>query len=342
MYIEFRGVQYDIDDEIDCYFLNEHIVFDQYRKSKLDIGKRTDFSTKIYNKDLKDVLYRKAMHGSYEFARESVYDFDNERFECLSDDKCIFRKKTKSDFDTLIIAFPSFAGPEGRFTANRTNISEKLIDLETDLLVIHEDPMRMPESLYPSNLILGISDLYPSVETLSQKIRECIQKKYKNVVIYGESKHVAGSVVYALELSDIVTHVLLMSGQTTFVWEQSPWVKKYLKWANRPNHLTHQFLDMPDIQFMHIIKTNNFRKMNLSEKILNPFKFVDETNLKIDYYYGIYDSDYTMFKKHVENMNLKNVTMHGVDYKISDTQRHNIKPYIDRHVFPKYIKNLTN
>lgn len=59
MKLIFRDIEYDLDDTIDSYFLNENIIQDQYRKSKLDIGKRVDYSTRIYNRDLKNVLQDK-------------------------------------------------------------------------------------------------------------------------------------------------------------------------------------------------------------------------------------------------------------------------------------------
>lgn len=338
MKIIFRDIEYDLDDEVDSYFLNENIIYDQYRKSKLDIGKRVDYSTRIYNNDLHRVLYDKAMHGSWEFARANVNTYDTNRFEKLTDDYCILKKKTSTNHDTLIITFPSFAGPEGRFSANRTNISEKIIEQDTDLIVVHEDPFRMPEHLYPSNLMLGISDELNTVELAAERIRECITKEYKNIIIHSESKHCAGGVSYALQLSDIVTHILLMAGPTTFDWDRSPWVQKYLKWEKRPEELKYQFLDMPDAQFMHIIKTYNFKKMNLSDEILNPFKYISNTNIKVDYYQGKYDRDYIGFRNLIRDIH--NVTIHEVDYKISDTQTHNIKPYLDRHVIPEYIKSL--
>lgn len=338
MKIIFREIEYDLDDVIDSYFLNENIIQDQYRKSKLDIGKRVDYSTRIYNHDLNKVLHNKAMYGSWDFARDSVNSYDSDRFETLTDDNCILKKKTSTDHDTLIITFPSFAGPEGRFSASRTSISEKIIEQDTDLIVVHEDPFRMPEHLYPSNLMLGISDELNTVELAVERIRECITKEYKHVVIHSESKHCAGGVTYALQLRDIVTHVLVMAGPTTFDWDISPWVKKYLKWSGRPEHLKHQFLDMPDAQMMHLIKTYNFKKMNLSDEILNPFNYISDTDIKVDYYQGIYDNDYIGFKNLIKDN--PNVTIHDVDYKISDTQTHNIKPYLDRHVIPEYIENL--
>ena len=342
MIITFQGVDYDLDDEIESYFLNENLIQDQYRKSKLDINKKVDYATRIYNKDLYNVLYKKAMHGSWDFARENVNSYDTDKFESLTNDNCIIRKKTNIEHDTLIITFPSMAGPEGRFTANRSNISERIIELDTDLLVVNEDPFRMPESLYPSNLMLGISNDFNTIELAAEKIRECITKEYKHIVIHGESKHAAGSVSFAMQLSDIVTNVFVMTGPTTFKWDVDPWVKKYLKWTNRPESLKEQYLDMPEVQFMHIIKSYNFKKMRLSDKILDPFRYVSNYDLKIDYYHGKYDTDFIGFKNYVEQFNANNVTMHDVDFKISENQTHNIKPYIERKLLPEYIKNLTN
>lgn len=340
MKIIFRDIEYDLDDEIDSYFLNENIIQDQYRKSKLIAGERVDYSTRIYNKDLHSVLYNKAMHGSWDFARDTVNTFDPDKFEKLTDDYCILRKKTDKEHNTLVITFPSFAGPEGRFTSTRTNVSQKLIEEDTDLLIVNEDPFRMPESLYPSNLMLGVSNELNTVELTAKKIRECITKEYKNIVIHVESKHAAAGATYAIQLSDIVTHLFVMTGATTFKWDKSPWVQKYLKWESRPEALKEQFLDMPDVQFMHVIKTYNFKKMGISDKILDPFSYIGNYNIKIDYYHGKYDTDFVSFKKIVEDQNIKNLTMHVIDYKISDAQTHNIKPYLDRYIIPKYFKSI--
>ena len=89
MKLIFRDIEYDLDDTIDSYFLNENIIQDQYRKSKLDIGKRVDYSTRIYNRDLKNVLHDKTMHGSWDFARDNVNTYDTDKFEKLTDDYCI-------------------------------------------------------------------------------------------------------------------------------------------------------------------------------------------------------------------------------------------------------------
>lgn len=342
MKVLYKNVEYDLDDEIDSYFLNENLILEQYKRSKLDIGKRVDYATRLHNSDLKKVLTNKATTGSWDFARDIVNTYDKDRFEALSDDHCIIRKKTYSDYNTLIIIFPSYAGPEGRFTSNRDNVGEKIIELDTDLLIINEDPFRMPESLYPSNLMLGISNTYNSVESTAKKLRQCIKKEYKNVIIYSESKHAAAGATYAIQLSDIVTHLFIMSGPTTFNWDESPWVQKYIKWANRPEELEHQWIDMPDVQWMHLIKCYNFKKMGLSDKILSPFKYINDYDIDINYYQGKYDLDYVGFKRFLENQKLDNLNIHSVDYKISDTQKHNIKSYLDRYIFPQYIKNLTN
>lgn len=340
MKIIFRDIEYDLDDEIDSYFLNENIINDQYQKSKLDTDKRLDYSTRIYNKDLHNVLYNKAMTGSWDFARDVVNTYDHGQFEKLTDDYCILRKKTNKEHDTLVITFPSFAGPEGRFSSKRTNVSDKLIEQDVDLLIVNEDPFRMPESLYPSNLMLGISDTYNTVELTAQKIRDCITKEYKNIVIHVESKHAAAGATYAIQLNDIVTHLFVMTGATTFKWDKSPWVQKYLKWDNRPEALKHQFLDMPDVQYMHIIKTYNFKKMGIPDKILDPFAYIGEYDIKIDYYHGKHDTDFISFKKVVEEQKIKNLNIHIIDYMISATQTHNIKPYLDRYVIPEYINSL--
>ena len=50
--------------------------------------------------------------------------------------------KTNKDYDTLIINLTSYAGHEGRLTSPLTNVSDKIINLDTDLLIVNEDPLR--------------------------------------------------------------------------------------------------------------------------------------------------------------------------------------------------------
>ena len=48
-------------------------------------------------------------------------------------------KKTETTHDTLVIHLTSYAGHEGRLTNALTNVSERIINLETDLLIVNED-----------------------------------------------------------------------------------------------------------------------------------------------------------------------------------------------------------
>ena len=43
--------------------------------------------------------------------------------------------------------------------------------------------------------------------------------------------------------------------------------------------------------------------------------------------------------KYIEQFNHKNLSIKEIDYKISESQRHNIRPYVDRKLLKSYIDN---
>ena len=340
MKIKLLDLDIDLNDEIDLYFLHEKLVYNKY----VDLRniKSSDIYTKIYKKDVVDTYTQKVRTGSWDVHSDIVYQYDTDKFENVSEDYTMCWKKTDKDFDKLIIHFTSYAGHEGRLTSPLTNVSEKIVNLDTDLLIVNEDPLRYPESLYPSAMVLGVSKKNDTQEKMCNQIREYIKKKYKHVIIYADSKHAGSALSVAYHLSDIVTNVLTTGGQSTYSWEHSPWIKSYFKWFNRPSHLEEQKLDMINVAMMHMIKCWGFIKLDIDNKILDPYRYLDAyPNIKVDYLYGKYDTEYVGFADYVKQFKFDNLNIQEIDYKISDFQTHNIRPYIDRKILPNYINDLT-
>ena len=100
------------------------------------------------------------------------------------------------------------------------------------------------------------------------------------------------------------------------------------------------FLDNNKIKNNFVIN-NKFKKMNVDVRTVDPFRFLsDYPNIKVDYLYGKYDTEYMGFMKYIEQFNHKNLSIKEIDYKISESQRHNIRPYVDRKLLKNYIDNL--
>lgn len=344
MKYEFYDAEYDFDDDVELYFLHERVLQEQYIKSKYSHNEhnRVDRLTRVYNRDLNHVWNKRAETGGNEWARNIVQSYNSELFKDVSDDFTMCWKRTEQSNDTLIIHLTSYAGHEGRLTSPLTNVSDKIVDLNTDLLIVNEDPFRMPEILYPSNMVLGVSDKCDNITKTCNQIRSYIKKDYKHIILYADSKHAGSVVSIAYELSDLNVRVLTTGGQSTYNWDTSPWVKMYLKWFNRPPYLGHQYLSITPVAVMHVIKCHKFKQMNIDEKYTDPYKFIDEYNIPVDYYHGKYDIGYLGFKNYLETIPQykRNLKLHEVDYKISDNQTHNIKPYIDRFILKDYIENI--
>ena len=125
------------------------MLYEKYKH--LESLQDTDIYTKIFKKDVKkQVLENKIKTDGLNFAKDIVYSYDTERFENVSKDFTMCWKKTTANHDKLIIHLTSFAGHEDRLTSPLTNVSDKIINLDTDLLIVNEDPLRFPESTYPS------------------------------------------------------------------------------------------------------------------------------------------------------------------------------------------------
>jgi len=127
---------------------------------------------------------------------------------------------------------------------------------------------------------------------------------------------------------------------TTYSWDKSPVVARYFRWHNRPKELEHQFLNITDIEIIYMVKAYNFKKMGLDDTLVDPMRYMKNYSFKVDYYYGKYDVDYISFLNYALQFESDNFKFHEVDYKISENQTHNIRPYVDRKLLPEYIKNL--
>lgn len=344
MELEFIGQKWDFDDPIDVYYLHEYLIHRKYKRAieQKNSGDRLDKFSRVFNQDLIDILNKREQTGSWFFAREKTRIYDPEIFENVSDDYCMCWKKTDKEHDTLIIHISSYAGHEGRLNSRLDNVNPKLYNLDVDFLIVNEDPFRMPESVYPAYFLLGCSEQNDTLEKMCNQIRGYIKKEYKHVVVLGDSKHAASTVKIAQELNDIVTNVFVTGGMTTYSWRESPVVKKYFKWHNRPEHLKDQNLNITDIEIIYMVKAYNYYKMGLEDTLVDPLRYAHDYNFKIDYFYGKYDTEYLAYLEYAKQFESENFVFHEVDYKISKTQTHNIRPYVDRKIFPEYIKNLTN
>jgi len=337
---KFFDTMYDFDDDIELHFLHQRVLHDRYLESKaLDVSDdRVDRYTRVMNREITNILGKIAETGSLEFARPSVQTYDTDLYEQVNEDFTMCWKKTIVDHDTLIIHPTSYAGHDGRLTSSLGHVGDKLTAYDTDLLIINEDPFRMPEILYPSNLVLGCSERLNTIEKMCDEIKTYIKKEYKDIIIYVDSKHVCVGLNIAFALSDLNVRVLATSGQTSLDWDTSAWVKKYIKWADRPEALKAQFLPITPEAIMHLVKTYKFKQMGIAHKTLDPFSYLNEYDIRVDYYYGKYDNEYYGFKSYIAGIDCERLTLHEVDYKISDAQTHNIKPHIERKIFPSYLK----
>lgn len=341
MKFEFYNQLWDFDDDVALFFLHEQALYESYIRSKMPTEGKVDRFTRVFNKDIDYIFKQRAKTGSIDFAKPLVRSYNEELFENVSDDFTMCWKKTDTEHDTLVIHLTSYGGHEGRLTSPLTNISEKIINLDTDLLIVNEDPFRMPEIIYPSMMVLGCSDKCNSIEKMCAQIKTYIKKEYKHVVLYADSKHAGSVLSIAYEMSDLNMRVLVTGGQTTYNWDTSPWIRRYLRWNNGPEQLKDKlFYPINPMDIVHIIKCYKFKQMNVDERVTDPYKFLDEYSIPVDFYYGKYDLDYLGFKNYVERLQLRNLIMHEVDYKISDLQTHNIRPYVDRFILSNYVKSL--
>ena len=127
----------------------------------------------------------------------------------------------------------------------------------------------------------------------------------------------------------------------TYSWHHSPWIKGYLKWLDRGYHLRDQEYPITNVQAMYIIKCWKFKQLNVASETLDPFRFLnDYPNIQVKYLYGKYDNDYDEFVTYVKQFKCSNISIEQIDYKISDNQTHNIRPYVDRNILKGFVESL--
>lgn len=350
MKINLLGREVDLDDPIDLYFFHELAIWKRYHSNVKYIDPKDRYS-KIVKKDFIKLIEQKADTGSWDFSKEHVLSYDTERFENVSDDFTVCNKKTDNSSDKLIIYLTSFAGHDGRLTNNLSSVSDHVINLDTDLIIVNENPYRMPERLFPAYMVLGVSEQNDTVAKTAELIKSYIKREYKKVIIYGDSKQCAATVALANELSDVVTHCFVSNGMATYSWDNSPYILRHLKLIKRNkllnNRASREELEelernVTDVMAMYFIKCYQFKQLNIAPEILEPFKHL-KSSIKFDLFYGKYDEDYQIFVDYVKQIknsdfySTDNLNIHEIDFKISQQQTHNIQPHIWRNILPEYV-----
>ena len=346
MHLRIRDKVINLDDDLEINFATEYYFWDEYNRIK-DSAKNIAQKKDLLN--YRNALYTKYTKGGLEHSREFVEQYDTQFFEYRSNDKCIYKSKDFGTNDTLILYVNSHAGIENRMNLQISSIPDKIKDLDKcDILVLNEHPLRYPESLYPSYLVLGCSDENDTFEKMCDSVRKEITKDYKSVIVYGDSKHAASTLSIAHNLSEIVTHAFIIHGQSCYAWDESGWVQSYLtflekreKIYKKTGHLDDTMIrDISGPWIFHILKSFGFKKMNVDDRILSPYKYHNEYNFKVDYYYGKYDEEYYSHLKYLFDKHTGDIEFHCVDYSSSNS--HFIKPHLERKIFPEYIKRITD
>jgi uncharacterized membrane protein len=84
---------------------------------------------------------------------------------------------------------------------------------------------------------------------------------------------------------------------------------------------------------MHLVKCWKFKELNVEQETVDPYRYISNyKDLKVTYLHGKYDEDYFGFKKYIEQFKSDNLEIVDVDYKISNSQTHNIRPWLDRNL----------
>jgi hypothetical protein len=167
---------------------------------------------------------------------------------------------------------------------------------------------------------------------MSQEIRRIIELKnrdYKNIVVYADSRHAGSGVSLACYMDDIVDKVFIVHGTTVYNFDESPIVKEYFETGSVAS----------PVQWMHLVKTYQLtHRYEIDDRLLNPFKYLNDYDIEVDYYYGKYDDEYKPFLDYAQQFDNKNITYHEVDYQFSKTQTHWIRGHVDKNILPEYIR----
>lgn len=322
------GIEVDLDDELSIYFFHEYIQWKRYQWETYDIR------TKLEKNAFRNIYKKRADTGGWNFAADDVYKFDDNLWKLPNECNTMCISNKQEDHDTLLIQLSSLATHELRLTMPFHSTSTTIYNLNADILPVTEDPLRFPESIYPSNFNLGCSERLNTLSLMANDIRRIMQqvnKNYKNVVVYSDSKLAGAGISLAIELNDIVTSCFIIHGITTHDFNKSPIVNMYLNDNNL--HLT-------PTQYMHIIKSYQYtHKHDVPKQVLDPISYIKEHNINVEYYYGKYDDEYKPFLDYTRSIDT-NINYHEVDYKTTDNNTHRIRTYVDRFILSEYINSL--
>lgn len=343
MKIIIRNREIDLDDPLDVMFACQYFSWDEYTRAK---GSVSNVSDKIELKNFSSVWKKRLELGSNECFREVVEEHDN-FFDTVTDDKCIASKLNNKD--NLIIYLISHGGIHSRMTLRMIGIPDRIKKLESDfdIIAVNEHPIRLPESLYPSSLLLGCSDKNNTFSKVCNAIRSAAStKSYKKIIVMGDSKNASVALSVSHRLSDIVTNTFIIHGATSYSWEDSGWVQSYLKYLKKrkitfekSGHLDDTMMhDISGAELYHIVKCYNYSKMNIDDRILSPFKYHDEYNIKVDYVVNEYDTQYKPFIDWLENNLLGDITIHKIQQESHNP--HFIRPTVEREILPDYISKV--
>jgi hypothetical protein len=346
MKLQIRDKIVNLDDELEVNFATEYFFWDEYNRIK---NSATNISGKKDLANYYNALQEKYTNGGLEHSRKFI-ETPDDFFEWISEDKCFGKSKNFGSKENLIIYICSHAGIENRMNLPILSMPNRIKDLNDrfDVLTINEHPLRFPESQYPSYLVLGCSDIHNTFEKMCNYISTLIDKKYKKVVVFGDSKHAAISLSIAHALDDIVTNVFIAHGQTSYDWEESGWIQSYIKYITKRNKIYENtgYLDdkmLNDISgphIFHILKCYKFKKLNIKNEILSPFKYhKNYKNIDVAYFYNKNDLEYKPFIDWLLKNATGSITFNDIDYD-NKVNQHFIKPYLERKIIPDYINKV--
>ena len=332
-----NGVIVDLDDDMDLYFFHEYLQWQNHIQNKLRIEKNKSILDKKVLSDYSKMYLQRAYTGGWSFAEKDVYKFDDHFYEFPNECKtmCISRKEKKHD--TLIIQLVAYGGHELRLKIQFSATSKEIYNSDADVLLVNDSPLRFPEFLHPSFLLMGCSDRLNTMEKMSREIRDIIKKKeekegnkYKKIIVYADSRHAGSGVSLACYMADIVDRAFIIHGTTTYDFDKSPIVKKYFQNTEQ---------ELLPVHWMHLVKTYQLtHKYKIDKRLLDPFRYLKDYNVKVDYFYGKYDLEYNDFLEYVKQFKNNNLTLHEVDYQFSSTQTHWIRGHVDKNILPEWLK----
>ena len=337
-----RKREIDLDDDLDVMFACQSFSWDEYTRTRDSISNVSD---KITLASYSNIWKQRFDLGSLEHFRGAIEEH-NDFFNNVSDDKCIASKLNNKD--NLIIYLISHAGIENRLKHKMISIPDRIKKLENDfdIIAVNEHPLRFPEIIYPSFLVLGCSEENNTFDKMCDAIRNSITKSYKKVIVMGDSKNAAIALSVSHRLHDIVTNTFIIHGKTSYAWEDSGWVQSYLKYLKKrqitfekSGHLDDTMMhDISGVALYHIVKCYKYAKMNIDDRILSPFKYHDEYNIKVDYVYNEYDTEYNPFIEWLIDNSTGDITIHKIQQESHNP--HFIRPHVEKTILPDYISKV--